>query len=150
MKTKYITATLVLLFASQVMGQTLSDNMEKARELEELLSIAIVNNDVDELNRLWAEDFTVNNPANQVIQGKNAVLDRVRSGVIHYDSYMQEIESVVAINEMLIVMGKEIITPIGNAPGAGQILERRYTNIWVNTGDNWVLNARHANIICEP
>ena len=150
MKNKFLSLILVLIFAGQVVGQPSDELMETARVLENSLSTAILNNDVGELDRLWADNFTVNNPANQVISGKEAVLDRVRSGIIQYDSYIQEIESVLPLNEMLIVMGKEIITPIGNAPGAGQTLERRYTNIWVEISGGWRLNARHANIICEP
>ena len=47
-------------------------------------------------------------------------------------------------------MGKETLVPTGSAPMAGQTVNRRYTNIWTKEKGNWILIARHANVICEP
>ena len=151
MKTYALLLIFIYALAENAHSQSVVNGPEIqiAHELEESLSLAILDNDVDALDRLWADNFTVNNPANQVIRGKETVLDRVRSGIIQYDSYDQEIESVLVLDNMLIVMGKETISPTGNAPGAGQIIERRYTNFWVSHEDSWLLTARHANIICN-
>jgi hypothetical protein len=44
-------------------------------------------------------------------------------------------------------MGGETIQPIGNAPQAGQTVQRRFTHVWKNEEGVWRLVARHANII---
>ena len=40
------------------------------------------------------------------------------------------------------------LKPAGNAPGAGQTLRRRYTNVWMRRNGKWLLTARQASIIC--
>jgi ketosteroid isomerase-like protein len=122
---------------------------QKIRKLEREESDAVLRNDVAALENLWAEDFTVNNPQNQISRGRKEVLDRVRSGLIKYSSFVREIESVGIYGDTVIVMGLEVVTPIGNAPRAGQTLRRRYTDIWMKRKGNWLLTARHANVICQ-
>ena len=105
--------------------------------------------DVAALEKLWAEDFTVNNPQNQISRGRKEVLERIRSGLLKYSSFVREIESVGVYGDTVIVMGLEVVTPTGNNPGAGQALRRRYTNVWMKRKGNWLLTARHANVICQ-
>jgi ketosteroid isomerase-like protein len=143
---------VVLSIALQVSGcgqneveETTYDQV--ATELESVLREAILNRDTETLERIWADDFMVNNPGNQVIRGKDEVIARVHSGVIHYESFEQKIENMMIRKGMIIVMGQETILPTGIAPGAGNIIYRRYTNIWMKEGDTWLLTARHANII---
>jgi hypothetical protein len=50
---------------------------------------------------------------------------------------------------MVVVMGRETLTPAGNAPGAGQTIRRRYTNVWMKNRGKWLLTVRHAHIICS-
>lgn len=119
----------------------------RALELEE--TNAVLRSDVTALEKLWAEDFTVNNPNNQISRGRKEVLDRVRSGLIKYSSFVREIEQVSFYDNMVIVMGLEVVTPIGNAPRAGQTVRRRFTNIWMKRKGNWLLAVRHANVICQ-
>jgi hypothetical protein len=101
------------------------------------------------LEKLWAEDFTVNNPQNQISRGRKEVLDRVRSGLLGYSSFVREIESVGLYGDTVVVMGLEKVTATGNNPRAGQTLRRRYTNVWMKRKGAWVLAVRHANVICE-
>jgi ketosteroid isomerase-like protein len=116
-------------------------------ELEE--SAAVLRSDVAALERLWAEDFTVNSPQNRVSQGRKDVLQLVRSGSIKYSSFVREIEAVRLHGNTAVVMGSEQVTPVGNAPNAGETVRRRYTNIWMNKQGTWLLTARHANALCE-
>ena len=104
--------------------------------------------DVAALEKLWAEDLTVNNPQNQISRGRKEVLDRVRSGLLKYSSFVREIESVGFYGDTVIVMGLEVVIPIGDTPRAGQTLRRRFTNIWMKSKGTWMLTARHANVIC--
>jgi ketosteroid isomerase-like protein len=123
---------------------------EIIRQLEKKESVAVVDRDLETLNQLWADDFMVNNPANQIINGKEAVFARIKSGFIHYLSFERNIESVMVLDNITIVMGLETLKPTGNAPMAGQTIERRYTNIWMRESGQWKVKARHANVICPP
>ncbi|MDA3873319.1 MAG: nuclear transport factor 2 family protein [Kiritimatiellae bacterium] len=115
--------------------------------LEQEMAVALVETDVDTLTRLWAEDFMVNNPANTVLTNRDEVMERVHAGIIHYDQFEQRVDAVRVYEGIVLVMGEEIVRPVGNAPGAGRILRRRFTNIWMHRDGTWILTARHANVI---
>ena len=152
MKSLLLAILITCIVTGSALGQSAkrSDALEKTiRKLELAESEAVVRSDVAALERLWAEDFTVNNPNNQISRGRKEVLDRVRSGLLKYSSFVREIESVGVYGDTVIVMGLEVITPVGNAPGAGQTVRRRFTNIWMKRKGNWVLAVRHANVICQ-
>ena len=147
---------LVTILTCIVTGPAPGQNARQDKALEQTIrkleleeSDAVVRSDVSALEKLWAEDFTVNNPNNQISRGRKEVLDRVRSGLIKYSAFVREIESVGFYGDTVIVMGLEVVIPIGNAPRAGQTLRRRYTNIWMKRKGNWLLTARHANVICQ-
>ncbi len=143
---------LTLAVPGLMLGQSSakSDALEQEiRKLDVAEAEALLNKDVAALEKLWAEDFTVNNPQNQISTGRKQVLDRVRSGSIKYSSFVREIESVGIYGDTVIVMGLEVVSPTGNTPRAGQTLRRRYTNIWMKRKGNWLLTARHANVICQ-
>ena len=108
---------------------------QKIRTLEQEEVNAIMSGDFDKLDKLWAEDFTVNSPFNKV---DKAVTGPIRSGSTKYASFVREIEAVLIRGNTVIVMGRETVKPISNAVGAGgkadetgQTLRRRYTNVWM-------------------
>lgn len=147
---------LATIIACVVTGSALGQNAEQRGESEQTVrrlelaeSDAVLRGDVAALEKLWAEDFTVNNPQNQISRGRKEVLERIRSGLLKYSSFVREIESVGVYGDTVIVMGLEVVTPTGNNPGAGQALRRRYTNVWMKRKGNWLLTARHANVICQ-
>lgn len=115
--------------------------------LEQEMAAALVETDVDTLTRLWAEDFMVNNPGNTVLSNREEVMDRVHAGIIHYDRFVQKVEEIRVYEGIVMVMGEETVLPADKAPGAGRILRRRFTNIWMRRNGSWVLTARHANVI---
>jgi hypothetical protein len=61
------------------------------------------------------------------------------------------IEFVRVDGEFAAVMGLETVVPRADAPSAGlvagQVIRRRFTNIWKKEGDTWRLYWRHANVI---
>ena len=153
MKPLLLATIITCVVTGSVLGQNAKqkgDDLEQTiRRLELAESDAVVRSDVAALEKLWAEDFTVNNPNNQISRGRKEVLERVRSGLLRYSSFVREIESVGFYGDTVIVMGLEIVSPTGNTPRAGQTLRRRYTNIWMKRKGNWLLTARHANVICQ-
>ena len=152
MKPLLLATIITCIVTGSVLGQNAKqkgDLEQTIRRLELAESDAVVRSDVAALEKLWAEDFTVNNPNNQVSRGSKEVLDRVRSGLLRYSSFVREIESVGFYGDTVIVMGLEIVIPIGNNPRAEQTLRRRYTNVWMKRKGNWLLAVRHANVICR-
>ena len=98
------------------------------------------------MEQLWAADFTVNNPFNEVVKPSAGP---IRTGALTYVSFVRKIESMQIHGDTVIVMGRETVVPKGNSPDAGKTIHRRYTNILMQRAGQWQLTARHANVICS-
>jgi ketosteroid isomerase-like protein len=116
---------------------------QEIRRLDLAHADAILRGDLAALDKLWTEDFRVNNPFNQVDRA-----DRIRTGAVTYSSFVREPETVLIHGDTVIVMGREIVVPKANSPDSGKTINRRYTNIWMKRSGNWRLIARHASVIC--
>ena len=152
MKSLLLATIIICAVTGSALGQSAKHNgalEQTIRRLELEERDAVSRSDAAALEKLWADDFTVNNPQSQISRGRKEVLDRVRSGLIKYSSFVREIESVGLYGDTVIVMGLEVVTPSGDTPRAGQTLRRRYTNIWMKRKGHWLLTARHANVICQ-
>lgn len=152
MKLITVLAAVAVVATSLASAQSAKRNHEleqEIRKLELAEAEAVLRSDLATLETLWSEDFTVNAPSNQIGKGKQAIVGLVRAGIIKYSSFVREIESVLVHGDTVIVMGLETVKPIGSAPGAGQTLRRRFTNIWMKRKGQWRLTARHANVICQ-
>jgi Domain of unknown function (DUF4440) len=117
------------------------------RNLEQTEVQAILNKDSVTLLKLWDKNYIVNSPDNTIYASGKTTLDRPvlkRSRT----TFTREIEQITIRDHIVICMGSETVVPQGDSPQAGQIVKRRYTNIWEKQGDEWKLIARHANIIC--
>jgi len=144
--------TVVIIFTTNlVLGQSAKQNDalgEEIKKLDRAEADAIQRKDVAALDKLLAEDFTVNSPRNEIVKGREEVYALIRNGVINYSSFVREPETILFYGNTVVVMGRETIKQADNAAGAGQIVRRRYTNIWVKKKGKWLLTARHASIIC--
>lgn len=123
-----------------------SDEVEgTVRRLDLAEADAVLRADFTAVEKLWATDMTVNNPFNQVVRSS---MGRVRTGAVTYTSFVRNIESVQVHGDTAITMGNEVVVPSGKSPGAGTTIRRRYTNVWMKRGGEWLLTARHANVVC--
>ena len=150
--------TLALLFfvaaAYGMVATAQNADEERVRALDDQERIAALTRDLQTLERLWSEDFTVNAPNNEVVVGRQAVLDAfVHSGIIDFATFDREYELVRADGDFVIIMGVETVKPRSDAPSAGlssgRTVRRRFTNIWKNEGGTWRLFVRHANVIAN-
>jgi ketosteroid isomerase-like protein len=116
---------------------------QEIRRLDVAHADAVLRGDSAALDKLWTEDFTVNNPFNEIDRA-----DRIRTGAVTYSSFVREPEAVLIHGETVIVMGRETVVPKGTSPDAGKTINRRYTNIWMKRAGTWRLVARHASVIC--
>ena len=107
---------------------------------------AIMESDTITLAKIWAEDFHVNNPSNMVVN-RSQVFQRIKSTFIKYSTYIQEPEYYGIFGDVVVVMGKETVVPIGDNPDKDKTITRRYTDVYKNINGEWKEIARHANII---
>ncbi|MFC4870803.1 nuclear transport factor 2 family protein [Negadavirga shengliensis] len=110
---------------------------------------AILEKDIKTLEEIWDPEFTVNNPYNMIVPDRQAVIDRIKDGVINYSVFTRDAEKTLVYDNMVITMGEEEIVPNSDNPAINRSMKRRYTNIWQNKNGRWVIVARHANQICS-
>ena len=150
MKRHFIYPLLSLLFASPLSAiaqEPLATKEVTIRSLEEQERMAVLKEDVATLERLWSDQFIVNNPQNEISADRNAVLDRVKRGLIRYSHFERRIETIRFNEDIAIVMGSETVVPKSDAANPAQALQRRFTNIWRKSGTTWHMIARHANVV---
>ena len=109
--------------------------------------MAVLNEDVQALERLWSEQLIVNTPQNEISADRSVVLDRVKRGLIRYSQFERRIESIRFNKDLAIVMGSETVVRKGDTASATQPVRRRFTNIWRESGPTWLMIARHANVV---
>jgi hypothetical protein len=92
-----------------------------------------------------ADDLAVNNPQNGVsIRGATA--QRSAAGKISYSHYDRVIDYAGLRAGMVVLMGEEIVTPLGET----NEVHRRFTDLWKSVDGHWRLTARQATIIARP
>ncbi len=151
MKLILLAAVVTFVLPVLVLGQSAKQNNKLEQEIRKLDAAeanGLLNKDVAVLEKIWAEDFTVNNPRNSISVGRKSVVALIQNGVIDYSSFVREIETILFHGDTVIVMGLETIKPVGKAPFAGQTVRRRFTHFWMKRKGKWLLTARHANVIC--
>jgi len=137
--------------AASLSGQPPKQDTEKSeqdvRTVDRAEAAAVLVGDVPALEKLWAEDFVVNAPSNQVTKGRKEVFQRVKDGLIDYESFERNVEAEVIHGDAAILMGAEKVKAKGKAPLAGQTVHRRFLNVWMKRDGRWQLTARQATII---
>ena len=126
-------------------------NEIEVRALEQTVVTAILNADTNTLKRVWAPEFLVNNPRNDISGNRDSVLLVQKAGTIDYSKFERVIERMQFQNNLVITMGHELFASRNDMPGvkAGQVYKRRFTNIWLRKNGRWQQIARHASIICQ-
>jgi ketosteroid isomerase-like protein len=120
---------------------------QQIRTLEGEEVQAILAHDIGTLERLWDKAYVVHNPEGRIVPAGANITDRP---VFQNPraSFVREVESIVINGDVAFSMGSEIVTPTLEGPKAGQVIRRRYTNVWLRKDGAWKLSARHANKVC--
>lgn len=141
----------VLSFTLTVQAQATGDS----NSLESLIKAldlaharAIFKGDAPALDSLMDDDVTVNHPTNRIVKEKAGLMRLIQQGVIRYTRFERTPLQFLVYDDMVVVMGSEIVVPAAGAPNAGEILHRRYTNAWMKKDGRWRLAFRHANNVC--
>lgn len=112
----------------------------------ERMDRAILARDKDAFSAVFAEDAVVNNPFNRIARRSDAERN-LETGLIHYDSLERTIEYAAARGDHdVVLMGVEVLTPVGKARFAGEKISRRTTEVWTDESGEWKLAIRQATI----
>jgi len=147
----FLTLSLSINFISIAQERETTDEetiVSQIKLLEAAQVKAILEADTITLKKIWAEEFHVNSPSNFVAD-RNKVIQRIKSTIIEYSTFTQEPEYYGVFGDVVVVMGKETVVPIGDNPDKDKTVIRRYTDIYKNFNGEWKEIARHANIIKE-
>ncbi len=144
----------VIAFSISTLSIYAQDNSKiesEIRTLEQTGAKAILHGDINTLRQLWAPEFLVNTPRNEITETRDSILLIQKAGKIDYSTYEKVIERIQFQENLVITMGHETIVSKNDIPAAkaGQIYKRRFTNIWMKKNGKWQQIARHASIICQ-
>lgn len=145
---KKTTITLALFFCVTCLYAQNHDIEAEIRKLEQIEVQAVLSRDTTTLLKLWDKNFIVNSPENVIVVAGKTTVDRPFLKKPR-TSFTREVEKVTIRGAFAFSMGSETVVPAGDQPNSGQIVKRRYTNIWEKQDNGWKLVARHANVICQ-
>ena len=141
--------SLVLSFVFYACRLSAQDKIVETeiRRLEQLEVQAVLQKDSAMLLKLWDAKFTVNAPDNHIYFAGKTTLDRpvLRQARA---SFTREVEYVTVKETFAFSMGSETVIPGNKQQDPGQVIKRRFTNIWEKQSTGWKLIGRHANVIC--
>jgi ketosteroid isomerase-like protein len=107
---------------------------------------AILARDAKKFSAVFADDAVVNNPFNRIARKSDAERN-LATGLIDYSSLERVIEYAAARGDHdVVLMGEEVLTPIGKAKFAGETIRRRTTEVWTDVSGEWKLAIRPATI----
>ena len=102
--------------------------------------------DIAGVETLMAPDLLVNAPINKVANRDN-VIARLKASQISYEpGYERTIDFAGVRGDVVVIMGEEVTHPNKDAPYAGKIEHRRFTDVWKQFGGVWKLWIRQATI----
>jgi ketosteroid isomerase-like protein len=107
---------------------------------------AFLGRDREKLAALWADDFVVTNPLNQLAD-KRQVLGMIDSGMLVLTSFTRQVEFARVYGDTVILAGSEDCVWGGKMPLAGKPSHLRFTAMWLKRSGRWQEVVRHANIV---
>ena len=149
--TKYIFLLACTISIFPANAQDNSKAEAEIRRLEQTGATAILNGDTNTLKQIWAPEFLVNTPRNEVTGTRDSILMIQKAGMIDYSTYEKVIERMQFQKNIVITMGHETLVSKNDTRilKAGQVYKRRFTNIWMKKNGKWQLIARQASLICQ-
>jgi Domain of unknown function (DUF4440) len=115
---------------------------QEIRALEENGRLAFLSADTETLDGMWDDALVVNSPLN-IINDKSRVLQLLAAGRIRHTRDDVVIETVSRFGDVVVVMGRDTV----DGPPQGDLVDRRFTNIWQLQHGQWKMIARHAQIV---
>ena len=130
--------------------QTADERAVLAADAQQRLAVA--SKDLVAIGNISDPHLRVNAPNNRILT-RDDLIRMVASGEIRNEVFERTPEDVVITGDVGVVMGREVVFPGAASEQARmygrKTLNRRYTNVYIRTGDGWLHLARHANIIAD-
>jgi hypothetical protein len=142
MKKVIFTVLSLLLFS---ISYSQSSEEVKIRELENAMKDAFLKRDTIALFKILSPAFVVNSPSNRVLT-MGDLKNNLRKGGGDTLSFEKTIEKITFTNNIAIVMGQETRKVTGEAFNVGKTFQRRFTDIWMKSNEDWLLVARQATV----
>ncbi len=120
-----------------------SNDEKKNRQLEKHWTELLDKGDTTALLKIWSENYVVNNPNGRIVTPKDIVA-LMRSGH-KFPSVKRIIENITFIQDIAVVMGKELQQPENMTTNTEEWIPRRFTNVWIKTENGWQLAARQSS-----
>ena len=115
--------------------------------------LAVASMDIEAIGKISDPHLRVNAPNNRILTRED-LMRMVASGEIRNEVFERTPEEVVITGDVGVVMGHEVVFPGAASEQARmygrKTLNRRYTNVYIRSGESWMHLARHANIILNP
>ncbi len=138
-------AAAAVLLTSAAAAATPSAGESRVRALEQLQDQAAVAGDTATLQRIFADDYEMVNPAGAITT--RAQLLALLTGATHpYRSATYTTDLVRDLGNVMVTIGREDVVP-NQGPQAGQLVHRRVTQVWVRKKGTWRLSVRHAMVV---
>jgi len=102
--------------------------------------------DVAGIENLMAPDLLVNAPINKVANRENVIARLKASQISYVPGTERTIDFAGVRGDVVVIMGEEVTRPNKNAPFAGKIEHRRFTDVWKQFNGVWKLWIRQATI----
>lgn len=95
----------------------------------------------------YTSTFVAHTPDRGVVL-REKMLDFLETGTVSYDDVEMTVEYAAAHgNDMVVIMGVEIVIPGEGLPNAGKRVHRRFTDIFRRENGEWRHDLRHANVV---
>ena len=127
--------------------QTADERAVLAADARQRLAVASM--DIEAIGKISDPNLRVNAPNNRILTRED-LMRMVASGEIRNEVFERTPEDVVITGDVGVVMGHEVVFPGAASEQARmygrKTLNRRYTNVYIRSGEGWMHLARHANI----
>ena len=134
---------LVSFFFLTTLAFGQSNDEQEIRRLEKHWTQLLDKGDTTSLLKIWSKDYVVNNPNGEIVTPKK-IVTLMKSG--HKFPKVERIIEKITFNQNIaIVMGKELQQTANMSTNQEEWIPRRFTNVWIRSGNGWQLIARQSS-----
>jgi uncharacterized protein (TIGR02246 family) len=143
--TKHLFAAALLTLLAACATPRVTNVDAEVRALEQQQVQAALTGDRKTLDRLFAPDFLLVNPAGAVVR-KEELLKMLAGGAPPYRSASYVTDTLRSYDKVVVSTGTETVIAASGAQ-AGQTVQRRITHVWERDKGAWRLVLRHATLV---
>ena len=128
---------------SAARAQTLSEAERDLLELNRQYDEAIMRGDVAELKRIFADEFIYTNPKAEVLDKKQQIAALSSAGIKLTEAKSDDVR-IRVYGDTAVMTGR--FTARAESAGKSEMVNERYTAVWVRRDGRWQLVAEQGNL----